>query len=69
MRDFICCFSIKLEELCFPNVLSQDNLVSAYQERLRNVKLWYKCDWKVPQGSSSSLKFPRKIYNGKQIWA
>lgn len=39
MHDLIYDFPIMLEEQYFPNVLSQDNLVSAHQERLWNVKM------------------------------
>lgn len=39
MHDLIYYFPIMLEEQYFPNVLSQDNFVSAHQERLWNVKM------------------------------
>lgn len=38
-HDLIYYFPIMLEEQYFPNVLSQDNPVSAHQERLWNVKM------------------------------
>lgn len=38
-HDLIYYFPITLEEQYFPNVLSQDNPVSAHQERLWNVQM------------------------------